>query len=711
MDERNEMQEDGFPPVPPPVLEAGAGRPYRRKLIRPEREEPRGGGEESARDAAAGEQYGNAEPRRDARTNGLGENGLAEQASPEPNMRANGQAGNGISERGATADEPSAKEAQSAGVPAAGRSGANSPGRKRSGAGRGRYLSRRSRTASRSADSRADDQTRGRANAPAIAQERARMNGHANAPANEQTNAQADGKANAPASIRTNGQADARNNRRQGQRQVENKQPIPASLDELKPLLEREAGLNASFDVVLREMTFGGRRTALFYMNGLIHSAILTEVLVRLSYLTSEDIDADALKLFFETYVPAVQVTKSESFDDMLDAVLAGNAAMFIDRERAALIIDVKMFPDRTPEEPSLERVVRGSRDGFVETLMTNVSLIRRRLRDKDLRYELIRVGARTKTDVCIAYIRDIADPNLVEEVKRKIGQVNVYGLPLADKQLEETTVNRGWHPYPLVRYSERPDVVAAQLLEGSVAVLTDTTPSVMMLPTTFFDLTQHAEENRQTPFIGTYLRWVRYIGILFSLFLMPLWFLLVLKPELKPPALDFLGPQQMGRIPLFLQFLLAEIGVDLMRMAAVHTPSPLSTAMSLIAAILIGDIAVKTGLFNNEVILYMALAAIGMFATPNYELGLANRIVRLALIIAVAAFGVPGFVVGTALFIVLLACTRSFNRPYLWPFIPFDGRSLAALLVRPPELQNRKRNPLLKPQQLDRLPDSREKG
>ena len=496
-----------------------------------------------------------------------------------------------------------------------------------------------------------------------------------------------------------------------GQPPSGNKQPIPENLDELKPLLEREAGLKANFDVVLREMTFGGRRTALFYLNGLVNSSVLTEVLVRLSYLTPEDIDADALKLFFDTYVPAVQVTKAETFDDMLDAVLAGDAALFIDRERAALILDVKMFPDRTPEEPSLERVVRGSRDGFVETLMKNVSLIRRRLRDKELRFELIRVGARTKTDICIAYIRDIADPGLVEEVKRKIGRVNVYGLPLADKQLEETTVNLGWHPYPLVRYSERPDVVAAQLLEGSVAVMTDTTPTVMMLPTTFFDLTQHAEENRQTPFIGTYLRWIRYIGILFSLFLLPLWFLFVLKPELKPPTLDFLGPRQMGRIPLFLQFLLAEIGVDLMRMAAVHTPTPLSTAMSLIAAILIGDIAVKTGLFNNEVILYMAIAAIGMFATPNYELGLANRIVRLALIIAVALFGVPGFVVGTALFIVLLACTRSFNRPYLWPFIPFDGRSMAALLVRPPELQNKKRNPLLKPQQLDRLPDAQGNG
>ena len=182
--------------------------------------------------------------------------------------------------------------------------------------------------------------------------------------------------------------------------------------------------------------------------------------------------------------------------------------------------------------------------------------------------------------------------------------------------------------------------------MEGNIAVFVDTTPSVMILPTTYFDLLQHAEENRQTPFIGTYLRWVRFFGIVASLFLLPLWFLFTLKPELKPPALDFIGVQKPGRLPMVAQFLFAEIGVDLLRMAAIHTPTPLATAMSLIAAILIGDIAVKTGLFVNEVVLYMAVAAIGMFATPSYELGLANRIVRLVLIIAVASFKVEGFVI-----------------------------------------------------------------
>lgn len=480
---------------------------------------------------------------------------------------------------------------------------------------------------------------------------------------------------------------------------------VSPSIDRVLERLKEECGLDTSFDVVVREMTLGGRRTALLHMNGLVKDQLLSEVLERLTYLHPDAVSADALHDFFRYYVPAIQVKIESDWNKLVTASLSGNAVLFIEGEPAALMIDAKNFPTRSPEEPSLERVVRGSRDGFTETLMTNVSLVRRRLRDPRLRYEVVQIGKRTKTDVCIAYIDDIVDRRLLESIRDKIKQVEIDGIPLADKQLEEATVKRGWNPFPLVRYSERPDVVAAHLLEGNVTVFVDTSPSVMILPTTFFDLMQHAEENRQTPFMGTYLRWVRFIGVLASLFLMPLWFLLVLEPGMVPPGMAFIGPNETGDIPIVMQFVLAEIGVDLMRMASVHTPSPLATAMSLIAAILIGDAAVKTGLFVNEVILYMAVAAIGMFATPSYELGLANRVVRLLLIIAVALFRAPGFIVVTTLIFIMLVTMRSFNRPYMWPFIPFDLRSMANFLIRPPVLQNRMRPNLLRPQQRDKMP------
>jgi len=492
---------------------------------------------------------------------------------------------------------------------------------------------------------------------------------------------------------------------KQGQGEASRGDEIPERLDETLERLEHEIGYKTSFDVTVREMTFGDTRTAMLFMNGLVKDEVLTEVLLRLTYLQSEELSGDALHAFLELYVPASQVQLEPSWSKMLTCVLSGQTALFIDKQSAVLLIDAKAFPGRNPEEPSLEKVVRGSRDGFAETLMMNISLVRRRLRDPQLRYELMQIGDRTQTDVCIAYIDDIVDKELLKSIKEKFEAVKLDGLPLADKQLEEATVKRGWNPFPLVRYTERPDVISQHLLEGYVAVFVDTSPSVMTLPTTYADLCQHAEENRQTPFMGTYLRWVRFAGILASLFLLPLWLLFVLHPELKPASLAFIGPSETGKLPLFVQFLLAELGVDLLRMASVHTPTTLATAMSLVAAILIGDVAVKTGIFVNEVILYMAVAAIGMFATPSYELGLANRIVRLVLLIAVAAFKVPGFVIATTVILLMLVMERSFNRPYLWPFIPFDGTAMWNLIVRAPVLHNRKRPNLLMPQQRDKMP------
>lgn len=486
----------------------------------------------------------------------------------------------------------------------------------------------------------------------------------------------------------------------------EQKKSIPSDLEDVLKKLE-EMGYKTSFDVVVREMTFGKTKTALFCLNGLVKEEVLTEVLMRLTFLEPSDLSSDALHSFLDFYVPAAQVDKEEDWDKLLTFVLAGGSALFIDGERTALKIDAKNFPARGMEEPSLEKVVRGARDGFNETLMVNISLVRRRLRDPKLRYELVMVGERTKTDVCIAYIEDIVDKELLNSIKDKISMVKVDGLPLADKQLEEATIKRGWSPFPLVRYSERPDTVAAHLLEGAVAIFVDTSPSVMTLPTTYTDLIQHAEENRQTPFIGSYLRWVRFVGIFASLFMLPLWLLFVMHPEFKPPMLEFLGPNKTGKIPLFVQFLLVEIGVDLLRMASVHTPTTLATAMSLVAAILIGDIAVQTGLFVNEVILYMAIAAIGMFATPSYELGLANRIVRLVLLMAVAAFNVPGLVIATTVIVLFLVNERSMNRPYMWPIIPFDARALLSIVIRQPLLYNRTRPNILRPQQRDKMPET----
>lgn len=483
------------------------------------------------------------------------------------------------------------------------------------------------------------------------------------------------------------------------------KDAISTELAVTKKTLEQVVGLGQSFDMEFREMTFGHVKTGLFYITGFAKDESMQEILKRLTYLHSDDLSYDVVQDFFELYIPHIQVKLAPKLSGVVNQVLTGMSAMFIEGEEQAIVMDTRSYPVRGPEEPSLERVVRGSRDGFTETLLSNVALVRRRLRDPGLKFEVMTVGRRTRTDVCLAYIDDIVDKVQVDAIRDKIQSVDIDGLPLADKQLEETIINKGWNPYPLVRYSERPDVVASHIMEGRLTVFVDTSPSVMIMPTTFFDLCQHAEENRQTPFMGTYLRWVRFLGIFASLFILPLWLLLVTHPELKPPMLDFIGPQKSAHIPLIMQFLLVELGVDLLRMAAVHTPTPLASAMGLVAAILIGNIAVETGLFVNEVILYMAVAAIGMFATPSYELGLANRIVRLGLLILVALFDVTGFVGGITLFVVLLTVHRSYNSSYLWPFIPFNAKAMSAILFRVPVMTSKKRPSFNKARDNTRMP------
>jgi len=480
---------------------------------------------------------------------------------------------------------------------------------------------------------------------------------------------------------------------------------ISRSLATTKRTLEEVIGLGKSFDVVFREMSFAGKKTGMLFLNGFANDEIMLEILKRLTYLTPDNLSSGALRSFFEMYIPHVQVEKAEELSVVINNILIGMSAFFLEGEQTAIIMDTRHYPVRSPEEPSLERVVRGARDGFTETMLTNVSLVRRRLRDPGLKFETFQVGRRTKTDVCLSYIDDIADKVEIEAVRKKIEGINMDGIPLADKQLEEAILHKGWSPYPHVRYSERPDVVASHLLEGRIVLFVDTSPSVIILPTTFFDLCQHAEENRQTAFMGTYLRWVRFIGIFASLFLLPIWLLIVMHPEFKPDILAFVGPHEKAKIPLIAQFLLVEFGVDLMRMAAVHTPTPLASAMGLIAAIMIGDIAVKTGLFVNEVILYMAIAAIGMFATPSYELGLANRMVRLFLLVVVAIFGGPGLIVGTTLYILFLTFQRSYNSPYLWPFIPFNAKAMAAILFRVPVMQSKQRPSFNKPRDRTRMP------
>ncbi|PPA71306.1 spore germination protein [Jeotgalibacillus proteolyticus] len=462
-------------------------------------------------------------------------------------------------------------------------------------------------------------------------------------------------------------------------------QSLPLKAEQLDEILTARAGLGESFDFMVRKFIIAGTPVHIYAVNGLCDTEFVMEILAELVSIELPKNERSKLSDILHNRLINQSVETVETVEDVIRQVFAGLIAIKVSGDRHAYVVDVRSYPGRQPEEPDTEKIVRGSRDGFVENIIVNTALTRRRIRDERIRFDMMEVGQRSKADVAVGYIKGLANQDLIDTIKKELDAINVDGLTMTDKSLEEYIVKQGFNPYPLVRFTERADVAATHLLEGHVCIYVDTSPSVMITPTTYFHHVQHAEEFRQSPAVGTFIRWIRLAGIIASIVLLPLWYLMALDPELRPEALGFLGMKDDTNVPLILQLLIADIGIEFLRMAAIHTPTPLATAMGLIAAVLIGQIAIDVGLFVPEVILYVAVAAIGTFATPSYELSVANKIVRVLLLLLVWLFHVDGLVLGLTIYILYLMNVKSFSTPYLWPLVPFRPNAMLRIIMRLP--------------------------
>ena len=294
--------------------------------------------------------------------------------------------------------------------------------------------------------------------------------------------------------------------------------------------MKERIGLGESFDLGVRKITIFQKEVHFYYVNGLCDTNFIIYLLKELVELNDKEQHSPGLlKEIIENRILHQSVETLGTMDELVDQVLSGLIVIVMEGVNEAFAIDVRGYPGRQPEEPDTEKLVRGSRDGFVENIIINTAITRRRIRDERLRFEMLKVGERSKTDVAIAYIKDVANPDLINILKKELEAIKVDGLTMADKAVEEFIVKQGYNPYPVVRYTERPDIAATHLLEGHVLIYVDTSPSVIITPTTFFHHLQHAEEHRQSPAVGTFIRWVRYLGVFASLFLLPIWLLYVL--------------------------------------------------------------------------------------------------------------------------------------------------------------------------------------
>lgn len=444
-----------------------------------------------------------------------------------------------------------------------------------------------------------------------------------------------------------------------------------------------------SFDVIGRELIIGqATRAYLVFIDGFAKDDIMLWILQVLQSLSENDMSNITIQTLMTKKIGYIEVERFNDLEQLRSMVLAGAVGLIVDGQDEGLIIDAREYPVRSPEEPELEKVSRGSRDGLVETIIFNTALIRRRLRDPNLIFEIKTVGKRSKTDVSIAYLDDMVDKKLLSEIQDKIDKIDVGALVMAEKTLEELLIKKHWYnPLPQVKFTERPDVVAAHLMEGHIAIIVDTSPSIMLLPVTLFHFTQHAEDYYQNILVGSYYRWIRFFGMLSALLLPPLWLLLVQNKELLPDFLQFLGPKDEYTLPLFVQLLLLEFGMDVLRLSSIHTPSALNTSLGIIGGLILSDLAVKVGIFVPETVLYIALAAVGTFATPSLEFALAIRIFRLFLLVITGVFGLWGFSLSLLVILIIVLTSRSFKngKRYTWPLIPFKWKPLAHILFRMP--------------------------
>lgn len=446
--------------------------------------------------------------------------------------------------------------------------------------------------------------------------------------------------------------------------------------------------IEENFDVIAREIGVAGRPAALLFVDGFVKDDIMEKILEFIMSLQPEQLkEMKGASDFAGRFITYVEVDAQGSAESVVTQVLSGQVALLIDGIEPAILIDARTYPVRSVEEPDSDRVLRGSHDGFVETLVFNTALIRRRIRSPQLTMDIQQVGTVSKTDVVICYMADRVDTRLLQQVREKIRSISVPSLTMAQESLAECLVKKRWYnPFPRIRYTERPDCAAASLAEGRILLLVDNSAAAMIVPTNIFDFIQDTNDYYFPPLVGSYLRFVRGIVFVLTLFLTPVWYLLMKNPELIPPWLEFIRIKEPNSVPLILQLLTVELIIDGVKLASLNTPAVLNNAFGIVGALILGEFAVSAGLFNSEVLLYMAFVAIANFTQPSYELGYAFKLFRMVLLILTALFNWWGFGAGVLLMLVLLVTTPTVcNSGYLYPLIPFKWKALRRLLLRRP--------------------------
>ncbi len=448
--------------------------------------------------------------------------------------------------------------------------------------------------------------------------------------------------------------------------------------------INKELRVDKSFDLIYRTFKIDDKKASLYFIDGFAKDDIFQKLMQYFMDMNNED-NIDNYYDFLKTKLPYIEVDVCDELEKLKLNVLSGVIALVIEGYERIILIDARTYPMRSIEEPTKDKVFRGSKDGFVETLVSNTALIRRRIRDINLTFEIYTVGRISKTDVVVAYMNNKVDKKLLSNIKEKLNSIKVDSLSMNQESLAECLYKGKWfNPFPKFQYTERPDTSASAIMEGHIVILVDNSPSAMIIPVSFFDILEEADDYYFPPITGTYFRFTRVIVTLVALFLTPVYLLFAYGYVDTPKWLEFIIIKDTINVPILAQLLILEVAIDGMKLAAVNTPDMLNTPLSIIIGVVLGDAAVSSGWFNNEIMLYMAFVAFANFTHGSFELGYALKFLRIFLLLTTSIFGLWGFIGGVIIILLLVAFNKTVsNESYIYPLIPFNGKKLINIFIR----------------------------
>ncbi|WP_342046416.1 spore germination protein [Bacillus sp. OTU530] len=475
---------------------------------------------------------------------------------------------------------------------------------------------------------------------------------------------------------------------------------------------------NRSSDIVYREFQVGGQKGTLIFLDGFVNIELIdSDVLKPLVEYGKKQLNPPELhfikQLFLEQIITVAQISEGQKVQDIIDHVLSGDTVVLIDGVQQVLFISLQQWDKRSIEEPATEPVVRGPREGFTENLRTNTSLIRRRLKTPKLKMELTTVGRLSKTNVVITYIEGIADESLVAEVRERINRIDIDAI-LESGYIEELIMDSPVSIFPQVAFTERPDKVVGNILEGHVGILIDNTPLCLIAPQTFFQFLQGAEDYYLRYPVSSFIRWIRYLFLLISLLLPSLYIAVTtFHQEMLPTSLllSVAASRETVPFPAFVEALIMEISFEGLREAGVRMPRPVGQAVSIVGALVIGQAAVQAGIVSAPMVIIVALTGVASFINPSYSMGNSIRILRFPMMILAGFMGLYGILLGAIVLQNHISSLRSFGVPYFSPVAPMDAESLKDIIIRAPRQAMVKRPGIVASNKSKRMKDTLRHG